>query len=286
VAGELAHTAGAGWSPVQVTSEVALGDGRLGVLAGPCVLESRELGLEVAGELRAIGERLGIPLVFKSSFDKANRTSSRSFRSIGFESSLAILAEVREVVGLPVVTDVHETWQVQPVAEVADVLQIPAFLCRQTDLLRAAGATERVVNIKKGQFMAPADMRHAVEKVSEGGSERVLLTERGTTFGYHDLVVDFRGLEVMRRFAPVVFDATHSVQSPGAAGGCSGGQREYAAPLSRAAVAFGVDALFIETHPDPDRAPSDGPNMVPLDELEDLLRECSVIHTIREPASA
>jgi 2-dehydro-3-deoxyphosphooctonate aldolase (KDO 8-P synthase) len=265
---------------------VTFGDGRLGLLAGPCVLESRELALEVAGELSALRELLGIPLVFKSSFDKANRTSGSSFRSIGLEPSLAVLAEVKERFGLPVVTDVHETWQVEPVAEVADVLQIPAFLCRQTDLLHAAGASGRVVNVKKGQFMAAADMGYAVEKVAEAGGKRVLLTERGTTFGYHDLVVDFRGLRVMREFAPVVFDATHSVQSPGGAGGRSGGRREFLAPLARAAVAFGVDALFIETHPDPDNAPSDGPNMLPLAELPNLMRDCLALHAPREPAAA
>jgi 2-dehydro-3-deoxyphosphooctonate aldolase (KDO 8-P synthase) len=271
---------------VRVSPQVTFGDGGLGLLAGPCVLESRALTLEVAGELKAVTDQLGIPLVFKSSFDKANRTSAGSFRTIGFEASLAILAEVKESLELPIVTDVHETWQVEPVAEVADVLQIPAFLCRQTDLLLAAAATGRVVNIKKGQFMSPADMGHAVEKTSETGSGRVLLTERGTTFGYHDLVVDFRGLAVMRRFAPVIFDATHSVQSPGGANGRSGGNREHVAPLARAAVAVGIDGLFLETHPDPDSALSDGPNMVPLHEVEDLLRACLALHTVREPHPA
>lgn len=271
---------------VRVLDGVSLGDGRLGLLAGPCVVESRELALEVAGELASLRDALGISIVFKSSFDKANRTSAGSFRSIGIDASLAILAEVKERFGLPVVTDIHETSQVERVAEVADVLQIPAFLCRQTDLLRAAGASGRVVNVKKGQFMAPGDMGYAVEKVSEGGGDRVLLTERGTTFGYHDLVVDFRGLSIMRAFAPVVFDATHSVQSPGGAGGSTGGRREFVRPLARAAVAFGVDALFVETHPDPDRAPSDGPNMLPLAEIGDLVRGCLAIHDSREPAPA
>ena len=275
---------------MRVSPQVTFGDGGLGLLAGPCVLESRALALDVAAELKAVTDQLGVPFVFKSSFDKANRTSAGSFRTIGFEASLAILAEVKESLELPIVTDVHETWQVGPVAEVADVLQIPAFLCRQTDLLQAAAATGRVVNIKKGQFMSPADMGHAVEKASEAASEagggRVLLTERGTTFGYHDLVVDFRGLAVMRRFAPVIFDATHSVQSPGGANGRSGGNREHVAPLARAAVAVGIDALFLETHPEPDSALSDGPNMVPLHEMEDLLRACLALHTVREPHPA
>jgi len=279
------HPQGNG-QPVRVSPQVTFGDGGLGLLAGPCVLESRALALEVAGELKAVTDQLGVPLVFKSSFDKANRTSAGSFRTIGFEASLAILAEVKESLELAIVTDVHETWQVGPVAEVADVLQIPAFLCRQTDLLQAAAATGRVVNIKKGQFMSPADMGHAVEKTSEAGPGGVLLTERGTTFGYHDLVVDFRGLAVMRRFAPVIFDATHSVQSPGGASGRSGGNREYVAPLARAAVAVGIDALFLETHPEPDSALSDGPNMVPLHEMEDLLRACLALHTVREPHPA
>ncbi len=267
---------------VEIGSDVVIGDGGLALLSGPCVLESREIALEVASELAGTCARLGVPFVFKASFDKANRTSVGSFRSIGFEAGLAILAEVRERVGVPVMTDVHESWQVEPVARVADVLQIPAFLCRQTDLLAAAGASGRAVNVKKGQFMAPADMGYAVEKVRSGGGAGVLLTERGTTFGYHDLVVDFRGLAVMRRFAPVVFDATHTVQSPGGAGGKSGGDREYAGRLARAAVAFGVDALFLETHPRPDEAPSDGPIMLPLARVEHFLSECLAVHSARE----
>lgn len=265
-------------APVTVAEGVTFGDGGLALIAGPCVIESSELTLEIAAELKAIGERLEMPLVFKASFDKANRTSGASFRSIGFGEALEILGEARESSGLPVLTDVHETSQMDAVAEVADVVQIPAFLCRQTDLLRSAGASGRAVNIKKGQFMAPADMRYAVEKVKEGGGDGVLVTERGTTFGYHDLVVDYRGLPAMREFAPVVFDATHSVQSPGGAGGASGGNRELVAPLARAAVGCGVDALFLETHPDPDSSPSDGPNMVPLAELEDLLAACISLH--------
>lgn len=270
--------------PVAVTPTVTVGDGPLALLAGPCVIESRELVTEVAETLRDLCERLAIPFVFKASFDKANRTSTRSFRSLGFEESLSILGEVRSELDVPVVTDIHEAWQIEPVAEVVDVLQIPAFLCRQTDLLRSAGASGRTVNVKKGQFMAAEDMRYAVEKVREGGGERVLLTERGTTFGYRDLVVDFRGLPAMRRAAPVVFDATHSVQSPGGGAGVSGGHREHILPLARAAVAVGIDALFLETHPEPDRALSDGPNMVPLSELEELLTDCLALHAATEAA--
>lgn len=271
---------------MEVAEGVAVGGGPLALFAGPCVIESRELVLEVARELRALCVREGVPLVFKASFDKANRTSAGSFRSIGLDRSLEILAEVRETLGLPVMTDVHDPAQVEAVSAVADVLQIPAFLCRQTDLLAAAGASGRTVNVKKGQFMAPEDMRFAVEKVAGAGGERVLLTERGTTFGYHDLVVDFRSLAVMRRVAPVVFDATHSVQSPGGAGGSSGGRREYIAPLARAAAAFGVDALFVETHPRPEEALSDGPSMLPLSEMDALLAECLAVRRALAPVPA
>jgi 2-dehydro-3-deoxyphosphooctonate aldolase (KDO 8-P synthase) len=268
-------------APVAVADGVSVGAGELAVLAGPCAIESRALALEVAGELRAACARLDVPYVFKASLDKANRTSGDAFRSIGLRAALDVLAEVREAAGVPVMTDVHEAWQVAPVAEVADVLQIPAFLCRQTDLLAAAGASGRAVNVKKGQFMAPEDMAHAVAKVRAAGGRGVLLTERGTTFGYHDLVVDLRSLHVMRAHAPVVFDATHSVQTPGGAGGRSGGRRELVAPLARAAVAFGVDALFLETHPDPDAALIDGPSMLALADVEGLLRDCLAIHALR-----
>jgi 2-dehydro-3-deoxyphosphooctonate aldolase (KDO 8-P synthase) len=271
-----------GWSgrapaPAALSEDVVLGDGRLALLAGPCVVEDRDLVFEVATTLRSVCERLEVPFVFKASIDKANRTSSRSFRGPGFDAALEILAEVRRDLGVPVITDVHEPRQVEAVTGVVDVVQIPAFLCRQTDLLVAAGASGLAVNVKKGQFMAPDDMVYAVEKVREAGGTNVALTERGTTFGYHDLVVDFRGLAIMRRFAPVIFDATHSVQSPGGAGGSSGGRREFVAPLARAAVAFGVDALFLETHPDPDRALSDGPNMLPLEAIEGLLEDCLAV---------
>jgi 2-dehydro-3-deoxyphosphooctonate aldolase (KDO 8-P synthase) len=271
---------------VGVRPGVAVGGGGLAVVAGPCAVESRELAFEVAAELRRACARLELAYVFKASLDKANRTSGGSFRSIGFERALAILAEVRDALDVPVLTDVHETWQVAPVAQVADVLQIPAFLCRQTDLLEAAGGSGRVVNIKKGQFMAADDMRYAVDKVRGAGGAGVLLTERGTTFGYHDLVVDFRSLTIMRRHAPVIFDATHSVQSPGGASGRSGGRREFVAPLARAAVAVGVDALFLETHPDPGSALSDGASMLALGDVERLLGECMAIHSLRGSPAA
>ena len=276
---ERPDTSWSGEAPVRaaVSDDVVVGDGRLALLAGPCVVESRDLVHEIAGTLKAACDRLGVPFVFKASLDKANRTAAGSFRGMGFDAALELLGEVKREFGVPVVTDIHEPWHAAAVADVVDLLQIPAFLCRQTDLLVAAGATGRAVNVKKGQFMAPEDMAYAVEKVRSGGSDNVLLTERGTTFGYHDLVVDFRGLAVMRRSAPVVFDATHSVQSPGGGGGKSSGKREFVAPLARAAVAFGVDALFLETHPDPDEALSDGPNMLALADIEGLLEDVLAI---------
>ena len=242
------------------------------VLAGPCVIENREITLATASALAAVAARLGLPLVFKSSFDKANRTSVTSFRGPGLDEGLSILAEVKRETGLPVVTDIHHPEQAAPVAEVADVLQIPAFLCRQTDLLVAAAATGRVVNIKKGQFLAPWDMKNAVDKVRASGNDNVWLTERGSTFGYNNLVVDMRSIAEMKKFdVPVVFDATHSVQIPGGLGGASGGQREYVPVLASAAVAAGADGVFMETHPDPDKALCDGPNSLPLDRMEGLL---------------
>jgi len=246
----------------------------LSVIAGPCQLESRQHALEMASALKEMAARLGVGLVYKTSFDKANRTSGKAARGLGLEASLPIFAEIRESLGLPVLTDVHLPQQCAPVAEAVDILQIPAFLCRQTDLLLAAAATGRVVNVKKGQFLAPWDMANVVEKLTGAGNPRVLLTERGTSFGYNTLVSDFRGLPVMARTgAPVIFDATHSVQQPGGLGGSSGGQREFVPVLARAAVAVGVAGLFIETHQDPDKAPSDGPNMVPLARFEPLLRD-------------
>ena len=244
------------------------------VIAGPCVIESRDLCFRIAEHLRSIGERLGIPIVFKGSFDKANRTSIQSFRGPGLQEGLKILEEVRRKFGLPVTTDIHLPEQAMPAAEVCDLLQVPAFLCRQTDLLLAAASTGRPVHVKKGQFISPKDMRFVVEKLLAGGCSQILLGERGTFFGYGQLVNDFRSIPVMQSFGvPVVFDATHSVQQPGALEGASGGQRAMVEPLARAAVAVGVDALFLETHPDPDHALSDGPNMVPLDQLESLLEK-------------
>ena len=249
-------------------------DRPLAVIAGPCALESRAHALEVSAALKEITAKLGIGLIYKTSFDKANRTSANSARGIGIELGLPILAEVRETTGLAVLTDVHDAAQCKPVGEVVDVLQIPAFLCRQTDLLLAAGETGRAVNVKKGQFLAPWDMKNVVDKIASTGNRNILQTERGVSFGYNTLVSDMRALPVLKANGyPVVFDATHSVQQPGGQGTASGGQREYVPVLARAAVAIGVAAVFIETHPDPDKAPSDGPNMVPLKELPALLEE-------------
>ena len=246
----------------------------LAVIAGPCAMESREHALEVAFALKEIARRLGLPLVFKSSFDKANRTSASGPRGVGLEAALPVFAEIKAKTGLPVLTDVHDASQCAPVGEVVDILQIPAFLCRQTDLLLAAAATGKVVNVKKGQFLAPWDMANVVAKVTNAGNPNVLVTERGTSFGYNTLVTDMRALpQLAETGAPVVFDATHSVQQPGGRGTASGGQREFVPVLARAAVAVGVAGLFIETHPDPDRAFSDGPNMVPLGEFEGLIAE-------------
>ncbi|MCE4225847.1 3-deoxy-8-phosphooctulonate synthase [Methylobacterium sp. C25] len=246
------------------------------LIAGPCQLESRDHAFEVAAALKEMTGHLGIGLVFKSSFDKANRTSGGTARGIGLEGALPIFSEIKERLGLPVLTDVHEAAQCAPAAEVVDVLQIPAFLCRQTDLLQAAAATGRVVNVKKGQFLAPWDMAHVAAKVTKAGNPNVMVTERGASFGYNTLVSDMRSLPIMARVtdgAPVVFDATHSVQQPGGQGATSGGQREFVPVLARAAVAVGVAGLFIETHEDPDNAPSDGPNMVPLKAMPALLAE-------------
>lgn len=246
----------------------------LSLIAGPCQLEGRQHGLEIAAALKELAARLGIGLVFKASFDKANRTSGGAARGMGMDGALPVFAEIRETLGLPVLTDVHDAAQCAPVAEAVDILQIPAFLCRQTDLLLAAAATGRVVNVKKGQFLAPWDMKHVAAKVTQAGNPNVIVTERGASFGYNTLVSDMRSLPIMAEVtggAPVVFDATHSVQQPGGQGGSSGGQREFVAVLARAAVAVGVAGVFIETHPDPDRAPSDGPNMVALKDMPALL---------------
>lgn len=273
--------------PIILRDDIVLGDGRLVVFAGPCAIESERLTLSIAERLHGIAERLDIGLVFKASYDKANRTSRTSFRSAGIAEGLRILQRVKDETGLPVITDVHETGQVGPVAEVADVVQIPAFLCRQTDLLEAAGRSGHAVNIKRGQFMAPEDMRFSVEKVDfAAGSRQAFVTERGFAFGYHDLVVDMRAFPIMRRFAPVVHDVTHSIQQPGALDGRSGGARWLAGPLARAAVAVGVDGLFLETHPDPDAALSDGPNMIALENLEGLLRTLLAVRAAAGGADA
>ena len=257
---------------------VTVGDVSIGnhlpftLIAGPCQIESEDHAFEVAGELVALCRALGIPMIFKSSFDKANRTSAAGARGVGMAKGLAILAGIREKFGVPVLTDVHDASQCQPAAEAVDVLQIPAFLCRQTDLLLAAGGTGAAVNVKKGQFLAPWDMKNVAAKIEQTGNRRILLTERGASFGYNTLVSDFRSLPIMARTGyPVVFDVTHSIQQPGGQGTSSGGEREFAPPLARAALAVGIAALFIEAHPDPDNAPSDGPVMIPLAQMGPLL---------------
>ena len=249
-------------------------DKPLTILAGPCAMESRDHALMTAKHLKGICERVGFNLIYKSSYDKANRTSIHSPRGIGLEAALPIFQEIQSELGLPCVTDIHTAEQATQVGEVVDVLQIPAFLCRQTDLLVAAAQTGRVLNVKKGQFLAPWDMKNVLAKVVEAGNPNVMACERGASFGYNTLVTDFRGLPIMKSFgSPVVFDATHSVQQPGGQGGTSGGQREYVPTLARAAAAIGVAAIFMETHPDPDNAPSDGPNMIPMDQFEALLTD-------------
>jgi 2-dehydro-3-deoxyphosphooctonate aldolase (KDO 8-P synthase) len=263
---------------VEIGSASFAQDAPLAVMAGPCMLESRAHALETAQALKEIAARLELGLVYKSSFDKANRTSAASARGLGLDEALPIFAEIRESVGLPVMTDVHEPEQCAAVAEAVDVLQIPAFLCRQTDLLLAAARTGKPVNVKKGQFLAPWDMKHVVAKLLGAGNPNVLVTERGVSFGYNTLVSDMRALPILAEIgAPVIFDATHSVQQPGGQGAASGGERRFVPVLARAAVAVGVAGIFIETHQDPDRAPSDGPNMLPLAALEPLLQELIAI---------
>ena len=262
---------------VQVTDTITLGGDKMVLFGGPCAAESYDICMETGSKVKAICNDLGIDYVFKSSFDKANRTSSGSYRGPSMEQGLEILSRVKHDLGVPIVTDVHESYQCAEVATVVDVLQIPAFLCRQTDLLRAAARTGKAVKVKKGQFMAPEDMKFAVDKVRGEGNDKVFLTERGASFGYHTLVVDMRSLPIMRQYTPVIFDVTHSVQQPGGLGGSSGGQREFAPYLARAAAAVGVDGFFIETHPNPSKALSDGPNMIPLDEMEAFLK---MIHKI------
>ncbi len=244
------------------------------VIAGPCVIESKEICFQVAEVLRNLQDKFtDVRFVFKSSFDKANRSSHESFRGKGMEYGLKVLEEVKKEFNLPVLTDIHESYQAKPVSEVVDILQIPAFLCRQTDLILAAAETGREVNVKKGQFLAPWDTKNIVEKLKFGGAKKFYLTERGVSFGYNNLVVDFRSLPIMRQFAPVIFDATHSVQLPGGQGKASGGQREFVYPLAKAAVSVGVDGLFFEVHPEPDKALSDGPNQIPLEEFPVLIEK-------------
>ncbi|HKJ60947.1 MAG TPA: 3-deoxy-8-phosphooctulonate synthase [Hyphomicrobiales bacterium] len=270
-------------SSVQIGNITVANDAPLAVFAGPCAMESRAHALEMASALKEIAGRLGFGLIYKSSFDKANRTSLSSARGVGLDEALPIFAEIRENLGLPVVTDIHTAEQCAPVAEAVDVLQIPAFLCRQTDLLIAAAKTGKVVKVKKGQFLAPWDMKNVVAKLAGAGNPNILLTERGVSFGYNTLVSDMRALPIMAETGcPVIFDATHSVQQPGGQGGSSGGQREFVPVLARAAVAVGVAGVFVETHEDPDRAPSDGPNMVPLAQFEGLMRELMAFDRLRK----
>jgi 2-dehydro-3-deoxyphosphooctonate aldolase (KDO 8-P synthase) len=275
-------------APVVSVGTVKFGnDLPISIIAGPCQLEGRQHALEVASALKEIAARLKIGLVYKTSFDKANRTSASAARGLGLAQSLPIFAEIRSSLGLPVLTDVHDAAQCAEVAEAVDVLQIPAFLCRQTDLLLAAASTGKVVNVKKGQFLAPWDMTNVVAKITSAGNPNVLVTERGASFGYNTLVSDMRSLPIMARTtgAPVIFDATHSVQQPGGKGASSGGEREFVPVLARAAVAVGVAGVFIETHPDPDRAPSDGPNMVPLHQFEGLIRTLMAFDAVAKSTS-
>ncbi|MDY6400203.1 MAG: 3-deoxy-8-phosphooctulonate synthase [Synergistales bacterium] len=260
-----------------------IGDGSLTIIAGPCSLESLELGLRIAKFMKRICEERNLLYIFKASFDKANRTSVHAWRGPGLEKGLEQLAEIKTVASVPVLTDIHESYQAAPVGEVADVIQIPAFLCRQTDLLVAAAKTGKIINIKKAQFLAPEDMEYAAAKCREAGNDKVMFCERGTSFGYHRLVVDMPGLEIMSSLGyPVVFDATHSAQRPGGLGGASGGDYKIAFPLSRAAAAVGIDAVFAETHPNPKEALSDGPNMIPLDRMEKFLDELLAIHNAHQ----
>ncbi|MFN2502478.1 MAG: 3-deoxy-8-phosphooctulonate synthase [Pyrinomonadaceae bacterium] len=260
---------------------VAFGSGKLAFILGPCVVESGQHALFMAQEINDICGAVGVEFVYKSSFDKANRSSSESFRGQGMDFGLQVLAQVKREIGVPIITDVHEPWQVEKAAEVADMLQIPAFLCRQTDLLAAAAESGRAVNVKKGQFLAPWDAKNIVEKLQSAGCEKILLTERGASFGYNNLVVDLRSFPIMRSFGvPVVFDVTHSLQLPGGLGKATGGQGQYIENFARAGVACGVDAVFMEVHDDPSRAPSDGPNQLPLARLENLLRKLKQIHEL------
>jgi 2-dehydro-3-deoxyphosphooctonate aldolase (KDO 8-P synthase) len=270
-----------------LTREIHIADTQLGganplfIMAGPCVIESEDIVFSTAEKLKKICESIALPLLFKSSYDKANRTSLSSYRGPGLEKGLEILSAVKNKLDIPVISDVHSIEQIKPASEVLDVLQIPAFLCRQTDLIVAASKTGKPVNIKKGQFMAPWDMKNIIEKFISTGNNNVLITERGTSYGYNNLIVDFRSIPLMRSFGyPVIFDVTHSLQLPGGQGSCSGGQREFAEPLARAAVAVGVDGLFMEVHPEPEKALCDGPNMIKLDDVEGLLAHVKAIDDV------
>jgi 2-dehydro-3-deoxyphosphooctonate aldolase (KDO 8-P synthase) len=262
---------------------VIFGNGRLTFILGPCVVESAQHALFMATSIKDICERVGVDFIYKSSFDKANRSSIESFRGQGMEFGLEVLAQVKAEIGVPVITDIHEPWQVEKVAEVADILQIPAFLCRQTDLLVEAAKSGKAVNVKKGQFLAPWDAKNIVDKLRDSGCDKILLTERGASFGYNNLVVDLRSFPIMRGFGvPVVFDVTHSLQLPGGLGKATGGQSEYIENFARAGVACGVDAVFMEVHDNPAKAPSDGPNQLPLNRLENLLKTLRSIHELVE----
>jgi 2-dehydro-3-deoxyphosphooctonate aldolase (KDO 8-P synthase) len=266
-------------------NEVRVGEIRIGkgnplvLIAGPCVIENEEITLTTAKKLKEICDRLGISLIFKSSYDKGNRTSGSSFRGLGIDQGLKILSDVKKKFSIPVISDIHSVEEVRPASEVLDALQIPAFLCRQTDLILSSSQTGKPVNVKKGQFLAPWDVKNIIEKFTSTGNQNLLITERGTSFGYNNLIVDFRGFPIIRSFGyPILFDVTHSLQLPGGQGSSSGGQREFAPPLARAAVAMGVDGLFIEVHPDPTQALSDASTMIPLQEIEGLLQQTKTIH--------
>lgn len=275
-----------------MTREVNISGAKLGgnnplfIIAGPCVIESEDIVFHTAERLKEICSRIGLPLLFKSSYDKANRTSLSSFRGPGLEQGLRILSDVRSKFAIPLISDVHSVEEVRPASEVLDALQIPAFLCRQTDLILSASRTGKPVNMKKGQFLAPWDIKNVIDKFTSTGNHNLFITERGTSFGYNNLVVDFTGIPIMRSFGyPIIFDVTHSLQLPGGLGSCSGGQREFAAPLTRAAAAVGIDGLFLEVHPEPDRALCDGPNMVRLDQVERMIATVKAIHEIERSSS-
>lgn len=251
------------------------------IIAGPCVIESKDITIYTAGKLKEICSNAGLPFIFKSSYDKANRSSLSSYRGVGIDKGLNILSDVKEKFNIPVISDIHSIDEIKPASEVLDILQIPAFLCRQTDLIIAASQTGKPVNIKKGQFLAPWDVKNIIEKFTSTGNQNLSITERGTSFGYNNLVVDFRAFPIMRSFGyPVIFDVTHSLQLPGGQGNCSGGQREFAEPLARAAVAAGVDGLFMEVHPEPDKALCDGPNMISLNDIANLLKKITPLHNL------